>query len=115
MLLSIITSCLFSSLLQISIVLVLFHFEMRSTTAYAWRRTYLGLKNPFSVSTKRALVASASSATSPSLNLNLDLPTNEKSDQLLRIRHSSAHVMAMAVQRLFPEIKVTIGPWIDNG
>lgn len=26
-----------------------------------------------------------------------------------------AHVMAMAVQKLFPDAKVTIGPWIDNG
>jgi hypothetical protein len=34
--------------------------------------------------------------------------------QLLRIRHTSAHVMAMAVQRLFPKVQVTIGSWIDN-
>lgn len=44
-----------------------------------------------------------------------ELPTNENDDELLRIRHSSAHVMAMAVQKLFPEAQVTIGPWIDNG
>jgi len=44
-----------------------------------------------------------------------ELPTNENDDQLLRIRHSSAHVMAMAVQQAFPEAQVTIGPWIDNG
>jgi threonyl-tRNA synthetase len=31
------------------------------------------------------------------------------------IRHSAAHVMADAVQRLFPGTKVTIGPAIDNG
>lgn len=31
------------------------------------------------------------------------------------IRHSAAHVMADAVQRLFPTAKVTIGPTIDNG
>ncbi|CAL5083772.1 unnamed protein product [Urochloa decumbens] len=43
------------------------------------------------------------------------LPTNESSDLLLRIRHTCAHVMAMAVQKLFPNAKVTIGPWIDNG
>ncbi|CAI5468619.1 unnamed protein product [Closterium sp. Yama58-4] len=43
------------------------------------------------------------------------LPTNESSEQLLRIRHTSAHVMAMAVQRLFPKAQVTIGPWIQNG
>lgn len=43
------------------------------------------------------------------------LPTNDNNNNLLRIRHSSAHVMAMAVQRLYPDTKVTIGPWIDNG
>jgi threonyl-tRNA synthetase len=31
------------------------------------------------------------------------------------IRHSTAHVMADAVQRLFPGTKVTIGPAIDEG
>jgi len=31
------------------------------------------------------------------------------------IRHSSAHVMADAVQRLFPGTQVTIGPAIDSG
>jgi threonyl-tRNA synthetase len=44
----------------------------------------------------------------------LVLPTN-KDDDLLKIRHSSAHVMAMAVQEAFPEAQTTIGPWIDNG
>lgn len=44
-----------------------------------------------------------------------ELPTNDNDDELLRIRHSSAHVMAMAVQRIYPEAQVTIGPWIDNG
>lgn len=43
------------------------------------------------------------------------LPTNEKNPHLLRMRHTTAHVMAMAVQRLFPNAQVTIGPWIDNG
>jgi len=44
-----------------------------------------------------------------------ELPTNDNDNELLRIRHSSAHVMAMAVQQIFPEAQVTIGPWIDNG
>ncbi|KAG9443579.1 hypothetical protein H6P81_014919 [Aristolochia fimbriata] len=43
------------------------------------------------------------------------LPTNDSSEKLLRIRHTCAHVMAMAVQKLFPDSKVTIGPWIENG
>eukprot|EP01041_Mallomonas_annulata_P008672 gene8672-17904_t len=46
---------------------------------------------------------------------NYNLPSNDNSPQLLRIRHTTAHVMAMAVQKLFPEAQVTIGPWIDNG
>ena len=31
------------------------------------------------------------------------------------IRHDCAHVMAAAVQELFPETQVTIGPSIENG
>ena len=31
------------------------------------------------------------------------------------LRHSAAHIMATAVQRLFPKARVTIGPAIDNG
>lgn len=44
-----------------------------------------------------------------------DLPTNENSQNLLRVRHTTAHIMAMAVQKLHPEAQVTIGPWIDQG
>jgi len=36
-------------------------------------------------------------------------------DGLQVIRHSTAHVMADAVQRLFPGTKVTIGPAIEDG
>eukprot|EP00250_Pteridium_aquilinum_P033217 c5330_g1_i2 orf=97-2145(+) len=43
------------------------------------------------------------------------LPTNESSEYLLRVRHTSAHIMAMAVQKLYPNAQVTIGPWIENG
>ena len=31
------------------------------------------------------------------------------------IRHSTAHLMAQAVKRLFPDVQVTIGPVIENG
>jgi threonyl-tRNA synthetase len=36
-------------------------------------------------------------------------------DGLRIIRHSTAHIMADAVQRLFPGTKVTIGPAIESG
>ncbi|HLU36553.1 MAG TPA: hypothetical protein VKZ61_12330, partial [Thermomicrobiales bacterium] len=35
--------------------------------------------------------------------------------ELARMRHSAAHLMAEAVQDLFPEAKFGIGPAIDNG
>jgi len=31
------------------------------------------------------------------------------------IRHSTAHLLAQAAQRVFPEVQVTIGPTIENG
>ncbi len=39
--------------------------------------------------------------------------TSEKGLEITR--HSAAHIMAQAVQRLFPGTKVTIGPVIENG
>ncbi len=36
-------------------------------------------------------------------------------DKLERMRHSAAHVMAEAVQAVFPEAKFGIGPTIENG
>jgi len=36
-------------------------------------------------------------------------------DQLYRIRHSAAHVMAQAVLEIYPEAKIAIGPPIENG
>ena len=43
------------------------------------------------------------------------LPRTSESEQLKKIRHTASHVMAMAVQKLFPKAQVTIGPWIENG
>ena len=39
----------------------------------------------------------------------------EDSSSLARIRHSTAHVMAEAVVRQFPEAKIAIGPAIEDG
>lgn len=43
------------------------------------------------------------------------LPKTSESPALLRIRHSMSHVLAMAVQKLFPRAQVTIGPWTESG
>jgi threonyl-tRNA synthetase len=46
---------------------------------------------------------------------NIHLPKTSESETLKKIRHTTSHVMAMAVQKLFPKTLVTIGPWIENG
>jgi threonyl-tRNA synthetase len=45
----------------------------------------------------------------------IHLPKTSESEALKKIRHTTSHVMAMAVQKLFPKAQVTIGPWIENG
>ena len=41
--------------------------------------------------------------------------TSKDKEGLEVIRHDAAHIMAMAVQELFPRTQVTIGPVIENG
>jgi threonyl-tRNA synthetase len=40
---------------------------------------------------------------------------DKKEEQLLKIRHSTAHVMAEAVLEMFPGTKIAIGPAIEEG
>jgi len=46
---------------------------------------------------------------------SLEIVTEKHPDALEILRHSSAHLLAQAVQRLYPGAQVTIGPVIDNG
>ncbi|MDO4902020.1 MAG: threonine--tRNA ligase [bacterium] len=39
----------------------------------------------------------------------------EKQEKLFRMRHSLAHIMAAAIQRLYPDVKFGVGPAIDDG
>jgi threonyl-tRNA synthetase len=45
----------------------------------------------------------------------LEIVTDKHPDALDVLRHSTAHLLAQAVQRLHPGAQVTIGPVIDNG
>jgi threonyl-tRNA synthetase len=45
----------------------------------------------------------------------IELITTKNPDSVEVIRHSAAHIMAQAVQELWPDVKVTIGPVIENG
>ncbi len=69
----------------------------RGTVAVRWRGLTVDLHTP----------VDADAALTPILATD--------ADGLAVIRHSTAHVMADAVQRLFPGTKVTIGPAIDDG
>jgi threonyl-tRNA synthetase len=40
---------------------------------------------------------------------------SDQQDQLHALRHSLAHIMATAVQHLWPEVKLGIGPVVENG
>ena len=55
------------------------------------------------------------SAEVPAGALELAPVTAEDPEGLQLLRHSTSHVMAAAVQKLFPGVKVTIGPSIDSG
>ncbi|MBS0215181.1 MAG: threonine--tRNA ligase [Proteobacteria bacterium] len=45
----------------------------------------------------------------------LAIVTDKSPEALDILRHSTAHLLAQATQRLFPDTQVTIGPVIDNG
>jgi len=45
----------------------------------------------------------------------LEILTSKSPEALETIRHDAAHIVADAVQRLFPGTQVTIGPSIENG
>ncbi|WP_119258252.1 threonine--tRNA ligase [Shinella zoogloeoides] len=51
----------------------------------------------------------------PVSNGRIEIVTREDDRALELIRHDAAHVMAEAVQELWPGTQVTIGPVIDNG
>ena len=48
-------------------------------------------------------------------NSKVKIITAKDKEGLEVIRHDAAHIMAMAVQELYPKTQVTIGPVIENG
>jgi threonyl-tRNA synthetase len=88
-----------------------------------WQRATEAIRPPGATwrsprSTARCAVMSDQPASAPSVDedlLNGLVGATPTLSPLETIRHSTAHVMAKAVQRLFPETKVTIGPSIETG
>ena len=48
-------------------------------------------------------------------NCSVKIFTSKNKEGLETIRHDTAHILAMAVQEIFPGTQVTIGPVIENG
>ena len=48
-------------------------------------------------------------------DISLSVITEDTEEGLEILRHSTAHIMAQAVSRLFPGVKLGIGPTIENG
>ncbi|MBQ9536709.1 MAG: threonine--tRNA ligase [Desulfovibrionaceae bacterium] len=105
--------------MQVQVEGQIVEIEAGATIAHALQQVLSGKKF-------KALVAAQVTANgNTSLqDLARQLPTDctelkgipfDSSEGLQIVRHSTAHVMACAVQRLFPKAKVTIGPAIDTG
>lgn len=80
---------------------------------FAARRGYP--TNVFNHANRVAAKAAVSEAEVAVEEQPVKLLTSDESEELLKIRHTTAHICAMAVQKLFPTAQVTIGPWIDRG
>uniref|UniRef100_A0A7R9VNR4 threonine--tRNA ligase n=1 Tax=Chlamydomonas euryale TaxID=1486919 RepID=A0A7R9VNR4_9CHLO len=90
-------------------------FARRLSGAAALGRSRLSGLNMFQLSAAATDKASApASAASPPAE-PMELPTSDESEKLLRVRHSCAHIMAMAVQRIYKDAQVTVGPWTERG
>lgn len=48
-------------------------------------------------------------------NASVEIVTPDHEDALPLLRHSAAHLMAQALKRLYPKIKLGVGPAIDSG
>ena len=92
-----------------------------STREYAAGTTGMDIANDISKSLAKASIAIKLNGEISDLSLPIEQDTSiaiikrDDDDALEMIRHDAAHVMAEAVQNLFPGTQVTIGPSIENG
>ncbi len=83
--------------------------------------TGMGIAESISKSLAKAVIAieidGELSDLSLPINNNVSIALVKRSDEMAleMIRHDAAHVMAEAVQNLYPNTQVTIGPSIENG
>ena len=65
--------------------------------------------------TRRGNIYTQTQRLMPPAGAIVQIITRDDDDGLELIRHDAAHIMAEAVQELFPGTQVTIGPTIENG
>ena len=103
-------------LLLLSSLMLRSGYMFKSMLPSSYKSTLLKQSNLYSktfVKMSTVTEADAEVQATPSL-FDFELPSNEKNPNLLAIRHSTAHVMAMAVQKLFPETKSPAHMWSDS-
>jgi len=92
-----------------------------STRTYTSGITGMEIANDISKSLAKASIAIKLDGELSDLSLpiekdiSIEIVKRDHDDALELIRHDAAHVMAEAVQSLFPGTQVTIGPAIENG
>ena len=93
----------------------------QSTRTYDAGVTGMDIANDISKSLAKASIAIKLDGELSDLSLaietdvSIEIVKRDHVDALEMIRHDAAHVMAEAVQALFPGTQVTIGPSIENG
>ena len=101
---------------------ILIKFPDNSTREYKKGVSALSIASEISKSLAKSAIAceingnlaDISSEIKEGCTLNI-ITSKDKNQALELIRHDCAHIMARAVQELWPETKVTIGPVIENG
>ena len=78
------------------------------------RRSAPGWRAPRWPSSRTASCATSRSRSSPTSPLEI-VTDRSGQDALDLIRHDAAHVLAAAVMELYPGVKISIGPPIENG
>ena len=92
-----------------------------SVREYATGTTGMDIANDISKSLAKASIAIKVNGEIRDLgrpieeDVSIEIMKREHEDALEMIRHDAAHVMAEAVQSLFPGTQVTIGPAIEDG
>ena len=96
-------------------------FPDQSTREYAEGTTALGIAQSIGERLAKEVIAAEVNGELVDLNqplhgeLSIKLIKPEDAAGLEIVRHSASHVMAAAVKRLFPEVKLAIGPAIEHG